>query len=68
MIVEVMPSGDLCNLLRKSKTRASEKGMPIVDMIDEKEFLQFAVDIASGMAHLAAHNVSYLCFSLCLAC
>lgn len=58
MIVEVMPSGDLCNLLRKSKKRASEKGMPIVDFIDEKEFLQFGVDIASGMSHLAAHNVS----------
>lgn len=58
MIVEVMPSGDLCNLLRKSKKRASEKGIPIVEMIDEKEFLQFSVDIASGMAHLAEHNVS----------
>lgn len=58
MIFEVMPSGDLCNYLRKSKKRANEKGLPILEMINEKKFLQFGIEIASGMAHLASHNVS----------
>ena len=60
MIVEVMQSGDLWHLLRKSKKHADAKNVPINEMINEKEFLQFAIDIANGMSHIAASNVSYL--------
>lgn len=58
MIFEVVQSGDLCNLLRKSKKRADEKKIPINEIINEDEFLKFGIDIAAGMAHLASHNVS----------
>ena len=58
MIFEVVQSGDLCNLLRKSKKRADQKEIPINEIINEDEFLKFGIDIATGMAHLASHNVS----------
>ena len=57
MIFEVMPSGDLQNLLRKTKKRADQMNKPIDEMINIDEFLRFAIDIASGMDHLSSHNV-----------
>ena len=59
MIFEVMPSGDLQNLLRKTKKRADETNRPIDEMINIDEFLRFAIDIANGMDHLSFHKVRF---------
>ena len=59
MIVEVMSSGYLCNMLQKTKKHAFDNNLPMDSLFHETEFLQFAYDIASGMAHLGSHNVSF---------
>ena len=53
MIVEYLCFGDLLDLLRHSKQNDAPTNLEV------KDFLKFAYDIASGMSHLAANNVSY---------
>lgn len=58
MIVEFLACGDLLDLLRRSRETDNKKDVPCT-FLSEQDFINFSYDVACGMAHIAAANVSF---------
>ena len=63
--MEYMPGGDLRSYLHKCRTSLQQKSTNTAEtrVITQATILQFALDIANGMAHLAARQVGNYNFS-----